>query len=812
MYKLARKHIVISPKPKRVDMEKLRTIIPVIIIAAIVIVIAAVLMVPKLPVPSGNNTSYSNELKQFNSFDELKSFLKSSQTDNSRNAMEDFAVSPSAPGAKASAVTSGAGGSAESYSTTNVQVEGVDEPDIVKNDGKYIYTLSGEKITIVEAYPADEMKVLSTIKSLGARNIFLNNNKLVVFSDSYETIPYDSPYSQMKCAGFKCDGGYSESKSVVSIYDISDRTNPVLVKNISFDGNYVEARMVSDYVYIISSKYIYTDNPVLPAYSVDGVRTQAMISDVYYYPYMDNNYVFTSIGAIDLNNYDVNSKTYLTGSTSEVYVSEKNIYLTYQKSISYIDYNKRLVEEVYMRIAPDSLKDKINQLLDSSISVYEKNSQIMNLVYEYSSSLSGSEKEDFDSNLQKKLQEFETKIAKEREQSVVHKISFDKMNIEYKNAGSVPGHVLNQFSMDEYNGYFRIATTTGNVWNGNSLNNVYILDKELELAGKIEGLAPGEKIYSARFLGDRGYIVTFKKVDPLFVIDLKNPENPRVLGYLKIPGYSDYLHPYDENHVIGVGKDAADATSSEVDSRNLDFAWYQGVKISLFDVSDVEHPIEQAKFSIGDRGSDSPVLSDHKALLFDKEKNLLVIPVSVAEINRSKYHACTDEELKNYNSYNYCLSANTYGEVVWQGAYVLSINDNSIELKGKITHDEPYNGIRYGAAKDEPIGAERTDSVGNIWVKQSINQYGYGLWRTNATGYENSQFDDYNIDMFPGGINYRDYIDYSKQIQRSLYMNDVLYTVSQAKIKSNNLNDISEIKSIDLGYKEQIYPLYGRAI
>ncbi|MDI6884716.1 MAG: beta-propeller domain-containing protein, partial [Hadesarchaea archaeon] len=167
----------------------------------------------------------------------------------------------------------------------------------------------------------------------------------------------------------------------------------------------------------------------------------------------------------------------------------------------------------------------------------------------------------------------------ETETTIIHKISIANGTIEYKSQGEVPGQVLNQFSMDEYQGYFRIATTTG--WMGQ--NNVYVLDGNLDIVGRLEGLAPGESIYSARFIGSRAYLVTFKKVDPLFVIDLEDPKNPRALGELKIPGYSDYLHPYDETHLIGVGKDTVDMGS---------FAWYQGIKIALFDVSDPENPRE----------------------------------------------------------------------------------------------------------------------------------------------------------------------------------------------------------------------------
>ncbi len=196
----------------------------------------------------------------------------------------------------------------------------------------------------------------------------------------------------------------------------------------------------------------------------------------------------------------------------------------------------------------------------------------------------------------------------------------------------MPGQVLNQFSMDEYDDHFRIATTTWTYTNltSNPTNNVYVLDMNMSIVGKLEDLAPGEHIYSARFMEKRCYLVTFVMIDPLFVIDLSDPTKPAVLGQLNITGYSNYLHPYDENHIIGVGKETSPSDEGF-------FAWYQGVKISLFDVSNVSDPIQIANYTIGDRGTNSPVLYDHEAFLFDKEKDLLVIPVLVAKVDRSQY-------------------------------------------------------------------------------------------------------------------------------------------------------------------------------
>jgi uncharacterized secreted protein with C-terminal beta-propeller domain len=271
--------------------------------------------------------------------------------------------------------------------------------------------------------------------------------------------------------------------------------------------------------------------------------------------------------------------------------------------------------------------------------------------------------------------------------------------------------------MDEYGDYFRVATTTWVIekWTfGNQHNNVYILNMNMSIVGKLENLASGENLHSARFMGDRGYLVTFKKTDPLFVIDLSQPTNPVVLGELKIPGYSDYLHPYDETHLIGVGKHTEEADEG-------DFAWYQGVKISLFDVGDVANPKQIANYTIGDRGTDSPILTDHKAFLFDKEKALLVIPVSVAEIDESQYPSGG-------------VPSSAYGTTVWQGAYVFSISLEGFVLQGTVTHLESGEDV-YNTAH---------------WVK------------------------------------------------RSLYIENVLYTVSDKKIKMNSLDDLAPINEIKL--------------
>ncbi len=243
----------------------------------------------------------------------------------------------------------------------------------------------------------------------------------------------------------------------------------------------------------------------------------------------------------------------------------------------------------------------------------------------------------------------------------IYRVSINGNQLTFEAQGSVPGSVLNQYSMDEYNGNFRIAT---NWYSESQISNVYVLNSNLTIIGKLEGLAQNENLHSVRFMGDKCYLVTFKKTDPLFVIDLSQPENPKVLGELKIPGYSDYLHPYDETHLIGLGKETVEAETGS-------FAWYQGLKLSLFDVSNVNNPVQLSKYVIGDRGTDSAALNDPKAFLFDKEKNLLVIPVDLALVSEA----------------NKQQGSSAYGEMVWQGAYVFSLTANGgFTLKGIVTH------------------------------------------------------------------------------------------------------------------------------
>ena len=581
-------------------------------------------------------------LNTFSSYEELKNFVNTSKQTSYPNNYGWFGPRSNLLTSSPAQLTTMAAERADApeYSTTNVQVEGVDEADIVKTDGEYIYIVSGGNITTVKAYPPAEADIVSQIRlNATVQGLFINDDKLVAIGgmSPYEmyrmSMPVYVPYT---------------SRTFIKVYNVADRANPVSERNVSLDGDYFTSRMIGDFVYVIVNEPVYQmvyplnasaySEVALPKLYLNDKTVEVPATQIYYSNVSDRFETYTHVIAINLFNdaQEPTLKTFLLGWASTTYVSQGNIYITFSTYESGVYYVQK---------------------------------------------------------------------------TIVHRIRIAEGEIDGEASGEVSGHVLNQFSMDEHNGYFRIATTTGTLWASGeaaSENHIYILDSNLEIAGKLENLAPGEKIYSARFMDDRGYLVTFKKVDPFFVLDLSDPTFPKVLGQLKITGYSDYLHPYDENHVIGMGKETIEAEGGN-------FAWYQGVKISLFDVTDVADPKEIAKYEIGKRGTDSPVLRDHKAFLFDKSRSLLVLPVRVVEQD--------------------------YAGAAWDGAYVFHISiEGGLELKGKITHID---------SEAEP----------------TKNWYSY-----------NPQY----------------------SVQRSLYIDNVLYTISSMKIKMNSLSDLTELNEIKL--------------
>ncbi|MBP9718658.1 beta-propeller domain-containing protein [Candidatus Gracilibacteria bacterium] len=532
--------------------------------------------------------------------------------------------------------------SSSSFSTTNVQVEGVDEADIVKNDANYIYILSGRKVRIVKAAPVGEMKEVGVVvleeKNITPQDMYVDGNKLVIVGTSYEYM--------------NADGGDAirpmmypwrdSTRTIVSVVNITDRAAPKVERTVKFDGNILSTRKIDNQLYVVTNTYngyhvMYdqeaTDKPeqVVPYVfdsKVGAERPLVNCNQVRFVPnYEDVN--FLTVASLDVSNPNSTlQKQVIMGSGENIYASRESLYVAATR------YSYPLMGTFNIWNPPMSTEET--------------------RLVRFALGANGA--------------------------------------VTYSSTGTVPGHLLNQFSMDENGNYFRVATTIGQVWAGlessrASRNSLYVLDRSdlSKRVGALENLAPGETIYSVRFMGNRAYMVTFKKIDPFFVLDVSEPTNPKVLGELKIPGYSDYLHPYDENHVIGFGKDAVDPR--EIEETNpgpwslqftKDFAWYQGMKIALFDVTDVANPKLQFNEVIGDRGTNSELLHNHKALLYDRARGIFAFPVTVARV--------TDED-RARSIENMSDPGSAYGKDIFQGAYIYHLDlTKGFTLLGKVSH------------------------------------------------------------------------------------------------------------------------------
>jgi uncharacterized secreted protein with C-terminal beta-propeller domain len=268
--------------------------------------------------------------------------------------------------------------------------------------------------------------------------------------------------------------------------------------------------------------------------------------------------------------------------------------------------------------------------------------------------------------------------------TTIYKIALDGTNMVPQARRDVPGHLLNQFSLDEKDGHLRVATTKS--WQ-DPRNAVYVLGANLTVVGCVEDLAPGERIYSCRFMGDTLYMVTFRQVDPLFVIDLSDPTSPAVVGELKVPGFSSYLHPLGEGRLLGIGMENG------------------SVKVSLFDVSDPTAPAELGTVLVPGF-SFSDALYDHKAVTYDETTGSLVIPVS------------------------------SYDRECWRctsGAYVFAVGDEHVALKGVIQPHEgeyvmraQYIGDYLYTVSDSTVYVNSLldlSSVGHLVYKQNCPDY-----------------------------------------------------------------------------------------
>lgn len=481
----------------------------------------------------------------------IKEYNKQMARDNNSMAigMYESASSSDAASAESSNVSD-----TGAYSDTNLRENGVGEADIVKTDGKNIYTLCRSVVTIT-AIDNGSMEKLASIEQDAERyveDIYVQDDKLVLFGtlgrqvgNSEDSEAYD---------------GYYENNTYVQVYDISDPSNPKEIGNMEQSGGYNTSRIVDGYVYVLSQFHPYEDNVTArDLWYIPEVQGKSIEAENIYMPQEAEGNEYTIITAFSLDNPSEKTDSKAVFGYSDVcYVSENNIYIT------------------------------SNYYEDSDVS-----------------------------------------------RTLIRKISYTDGKLVGVAQTKIKGMLNDSFSIDEYEGNLRLVTTIDEIYSNDDImplnetadktekavaenvkdavpgtNSLYVLNDKLEIIGSIHNLAKDEIIYSARFMGDTGYFVTYRQVDLLFSVDLSDPENPKILGELKIPGFSEYLHPYGDGKLLGIGMDVSE-----------DGFTTEGVKLSMFNVTDPSNVTEENKYTIEESyGTD--VGYNYKGVFVDVQKNL----------------------------------------------------------------------------------------------------------------------------------------------------------------------------------------------
>ena len=479
----------------------------------------------------------------------LQNSLSNARSENlleSGTAMGDMAAAEEA--AASEAADSGSTVSyAGDYSQTNVQTEGVDEGDVVKTDGRYLYIIrEGREVQIV-SIQAGKMAEVAVIRPTleqsenSILDMYLTGDTLQIICQRYD--------ADMQEDGE--DAYYMNYRGITSVctYDLTDRANPVHVGTTEQEGTYYTSRKSGEYLYLFTS--VYPQESLIRQYADQGkeygliplVNGEAMAASDIYIPRDDDKSgtEYMLITSVNENKPDqIADQKAILESASRFYVSTENIYL---------------------------------------------------------------ERENWEAG---------------STQTAIARFSFSQGKIKGESAGVVNGAVTDDFATNEYDGFLRVLTTQ---WNdsGSQTNNVYVLDQNMEIVGKIDNLAEDESIYSARFMGNTGYFVTYRQVDPLFSVDFSDPAHPKILGELKVSGFSEYLHFYGENRLLGIGWETDPETGAT-----------KGLKLSMFDVSDPADVKEVDKLVI--KNIDYfPGEYNYKALTVSPEKNVIGLAASSYE-------------------------------------------------------------------------------------------------------------------------------------------------------------------------------------
>lgn len=650
-------------------------------------------------------------------------------------------------------------GEAGNYYETNTQVKWVDESDIIKTDGKFIYYFNQTQkaVYIIDVQSNKVVKKIHIPKNFWGSVMYVEWNRLVILASGY--IESD----QLR------EGYFIEksTQTLTIVYDITDKHNPELLKLYSSDGNMTESRKIGNYVYVLSNNYLnfpfwnykQEDDIDIQVESflpqkIDITRTdiqkdQNLILKEKTFPYnvqkwsiADCNAIeyslpdeeslkenrfnpgYNIISILDINDTSIPVKTkVIAGNNSNVYMSLDNLYLT-----------EWIYEPTNFSCPADAI---------CAVPFFRWGMQ----------------------------------------NTLIHKLSVDGMNVSYQTTGLVPGSPLNQYSMDQSGESFRIITSQRA--EGEVSTGLYVLDAGLKPISTLENLAPWETFQSSRFMGDKLFLVTFEQIDPLFAIDLSNESHPEILWELKIPWFSTYLHPYDQTHLIGIGYDTQENKWWGIQTA--------GIKIDLYKINynkrcgdtgltqeenkkceswDYKGIIVEQLYTetLWGKWSYSEALNNPRMFVWDDTRHTLLLPATI------------EDRDDNYRSNDF-----------FNGLFSIHIDTQTgIRLEWKTTHidtdaleqERQQACSKYSTTQEEePQCKELLDGTLYCWAREP------------KTTIPNYCFADTPVGAYIADNSWKYQENF---IQRWVYIGDNVYAVSDSMMTQNEFGSLSLIDSVDM--------------
>lgn len=629
----------------------------------------------------------------------------------------------------------------------------MDESELIKTDGTYLYFYNGKDHTvyIAKAFPATELSIVKKIKipeSFIEPKLFLQGKKLIILSTKYNTVDYGYRYWFNR-----------QVKTVVVIYDISDVNSLKIDKYYETDGSITESRMIGKYLYILSnSQFSFPYELYYDGVQKNGIGTMNETK-------FNADFVGSTVKPLKVElrktsiasekNFILNGKLYPYNLARKDNTTCANIeyVLPDAETMKQFDFTPSLVT-LSIIDTEDATKETKTKVLFGDVNQIHMSLSSLYITSHLTTSY------DFRCG---PLMRCIMPYYYRGENTLIHKLSVKDDTTSYVASTVIPGAPLNQYSMDEDSATQNFRIVTSHSYPSQS-TELFILDPKLQILGKLQGIGKDENFQSSRFIGNRLYLVTFQQIDPLFTIDLSESKNPKILGELKIPGYSTYLHPYDATHLIGIGYDTK--TNQWGGTQNA------GIKIDLYDVADVANPKQLSTLTIGDQGSSSEVLQNPRLFTWYAKKNLLFMPATLmtnaGDIN---------EPYRNKDA--------------WQGTVALSIDPtNGVKEQSRITHinTDGLEAKRLEECKKSAIDSKpvcKTIIGGGEFCSTPSQSY------VPPYCYTDSPIGEYLANQLWNFSN-----DF---VLRNLYLDNTLITVSNNKIQANDIEqNYEKIGSVEM--------------